>query len=88
MMTREEVIDKIDRNRNWFNANEPHLRSTEYLDSYVAVYEESIWGSDKDLPKLLERFYNTVGDGPAFFGYVGDQPPVAGPTACYYGDES
>lgn len=60
--------------RAWFLENRNQL-AARYFGYYVAVYEDSVVDSDRNLAALVNRFFSEYGMVDAYFGFVGKEPP-------------
>lgn len=65
----------IQLSRVWFYRNRKALR-VEYRDLYIAVLDDKVIDSDKNLARLTNRVLSVRGPVDAYFGYVGDEPPT------------
>ena len=48
----------------------------QYKGKYVAIWNNSVYDSDKDLAALAERVYKDLGYRPIFMPYIGDKKQV------------
>jgi hypothetical protein len=54
-----------------------HELVAQYNGKYVAIWEDSVCDSDKDLAELAKRVYAAIGYKPIFMPYIGKQRSVA-----------
>lgn len=68
-----ELLDSWERylKEHW------HELIAHYNGKYVAIWEGSVYDSDKDLAALAKRVYATIGYKPIFMPYIGKQRSVA-----------
>ena len=51
--------------------------SAKYKGRYIAIWEDTVYDSDKDLVALAERVYAALGYRPIFMPHIGKQKSVA-----------
>jgi hypothetical protein len=68
----EELLDSWDR----YLAEHWDELAAQYKGKYVAIWNNSVYDSDKDLTALAERVYAALGYRPIFMPYIGDKEQV------------